>query len=375
MDSQPGRRLWTTAAAIMVIIAAALAAGFLLGGMYAGTGVPPPDDGDIRARLDLLTEALQESDETWPVDDIYRSVKPAVVKVTVVRERTSFYGTYTENSQGSGFVYRDDGLILTNHHVTEGAERVLVTFQGGETREAELVGSDPYTDLSVLRVDGVPEGVRPVRMGDSADLEPGDRIIAIGTPFGLSRTMTTGIVSQTGRLLYTQTSYAIPAVIQIDAAINPGSSGGPLLDFAGEVVGMTTAIRSETGEFSGIGFAVPADLIERAAAGIIATGTYEHPWLGITGQDVTIGLAQEKDITADHGWYVQSVSPGGPAEEAGIREGDVVVRIDGTPVFGLEEILSTIELSASPGDEVTLTISRNGMTMDTEVTLGVRPAP
>ncbi|MGC9435313.1 MAG: S1C family serine protease [Methanomicrobiales archaeon] len=375
MSSQPTRRMWTMIAAMGVIVAAALAAGFVLGGLYAGNGAPAGDDGDIQARLDLLTEALQENDETWPVDDIYRSVKPAVVKITVVRERTSFYGTYTENSQGSGFVYRDDGLILTNHHVTEGAERILVTFQGGETREAELVGSDPYTDLSVLRVDGLPEGVRPVRMGDSADLEPGDRVIAIGTPFGLSRTMTTGIVSQTGRLLYTQTNYAIPAVIQIDAAINPGSSGGPLLDFAGEVVGMTTAIRSETGEFSGIGFAVPADLIERAAEGIIATGSYGHPWLGITGSDVTIGLAQKKDVTVDHGWYVQSVSPGGPAEDAGIREGDVVVKIDGTPVFGLEEILSTIELSASPGDTVTLTISRNGMTMDKEVTLGVRPAP
>jgi len=375
MDRQPTRRMWTVITAIGVVIAAALATGFILGGIYGGTGIPTQGDDDIRARLDLLTEALQECDETWPVDDIYRAVKPAVVKITVVRERTSFYGTYTENSQGSGFVYRDDGLILTNHHVTEGAGRVLVTFQGGETREAELVGSDPYTDLSVVRVDRLPEGVRPVRMGDSADLEPGDRVIAIGTPFGLSRTMTTGIVSQTGRLLMTDTDYAIPAVIQIDAAINPGSSGGPLLDFSGEVVGMTTAIRSETGEFSGIGFAVPASLIERAAAGIIATGTYEHPWLGITGQDVTIGLAQKEDIPVDHGWYVQSVSPGGPAEDAGIREGDVVVRIDGTPVFGLEEILSTIELSASPGDEVILTISRNGMAMEKEVTLGVRPGP
>ncbi|MHC1627038.1 MAG: S1C family serine protease [Methanoculleaceae archaeon] len=367
MPQSPIRLPWPVLA---IIIVAAMTGGAVLGTIACGKSPPCRNDDEIGARLDLISDLLSEQEDTWRGDDIYRAVAPSVVKVTAIRGPDG-----SGTTQGSGFVYRSDGTILTNHHVVDDADQVLVTFYSGDTERATVVGADPYSDLAVLRVEGLPDGVYPVVMGNSTGLEPGDRVIAIGNPFGLSGTMTTGIVSQTGRLLVTDTDYAIPAVIQIDAAINPGNSGGPLLSFSGEVVGMTTAIRSETGEFSGIGFAVPSNLIGRVADAIISTGTYDHPWLGLTGWDVTPRLYAERELPVDHGWYVQSVIPGGPSEAAGIHEGDVITGINGRRVLGLGDILSPIELFTSPGDTVTLAVNRNGVTLKREVTLGVRPAP
>lgn len=338
----------------------------------------------LKERISLL-EMILENDTIpsgyldnigWPVDEIYASVKPSVVMIKVEKVTQGVFGSSRETVQGSGFVYSESGIILTNNHVIEGGDKVLVRFWNGETVEADIVGTDKYSDIGVLSVDPaeIETSLQALELAESANLEPGDRVVSIGTPFGLTGTATTGIVSQTERVLNTETGYPIPGVIQIDAAINPGNSGGPLLNFEGSVLGITTAIQSQTGSFSGIGFVVPSDLVKKVSESLIENGIYKHPWIGVSGKDVTYEVAQDRGLSRVRGYLITDILSDSPAEEAGLEEGDIILGIDEKEVMGIEDILSYIELKKSPGETVSFDILRDGNRITIDLELGVRPS-
>ena len=293
------------------------------------------------------------------------------------------------DAQGSGFVYDMEGRIITNNHVVEDADEILVTFLDGTIVEATLVGTDPYSDMAVIEVD-VPEYLlSPVEFAPSSELLVGEQVIALGNPFGLENTMTAGIVSATGRQMDAPGRYAIIDVIQTDAAINPGNSGGPLLNSEGKVVGMNTAILSETRQFSGIGFAIPSDTILREAPIIIEEGRFDHAYLGITGIDLLPEIRElMKFDDSIKGALVTDVTEGGPADTAGLRGGDrqanldgFVINIGGDVIIGIEgktvrsfyALVVILERGYRPGDVVTLTVIRDNAVIDIDLELGVRP--
>ncbi|OGD53812.1 hypothetical protein A3K80_05865 [Candidatus Bathyarchaeota archaeon RBG_13_38_9] len=293
-------------------------------------------------------------------------------------------------ASGSGFIYDKKGNIITNNHVIEEAETIEVTFLDGETVKAVLIGTDPYSDLAVLKVETSQERLKPVTLGNSSELLVGDTIYAVGAPFGLSWSLTKGVVSQIGRTLPTSGGYSVVGVIQVDAAINPGNSGGPLLNSLAEVVGVNTAIQSETGMFSGVGFAIPADLIQKVVPSLIEKGYYDHSWVGIAGSDVNPSIAEKTDLLESRGFLVISVVEDSPADRAGIRSGnatevvdgrnmtlggDVITHIDNQTVRKLEDLLAYLEYSTEPGEKIILRVIRDGQILDIEVTLGVRPPP
>jgi S1-C subfamily serine protease len=317
------------------------------------------------------------------LNQIYNQTRESVVLIVVTLS--------TGQAQGSGFVYDTQGRIITNNHVVEGASRITVTFIDGTVSVASVVGRDPYSDLAVIDVDVPTYKLKPVRLGRSSDLVVGDYVVAIGNPYGLSDSMTLGIVSAVGREMDATGYYKIVDVIQTDAAINPGNSGGPLLNLAGEVVGMNTAILSETNQFSGIGFAIPSDTIIREVGALIQSGTYTHPLLGITGTDLMPGIINAMNLPAGtKGALVVDVTAGGPCAAAGIRGsdrqvtidgvrtgigGDVITAIDGAAVRTFYDLMYYMEKNNRPGDKVDFTIIRGGNTIHVEVTLGTRPAP
>ena len=342
----------------------------------------------LQAELSSLRDEMKilrvgNASESLTLVEIYNRTKWSVVLISV---RTPF-----GRGTGSGFVYDKEGRIITNNHVVEGAREIEVTFPDGTIAEAEIVGTDPYVDLAVIDVD-VPESLlRPVKFGNSSQLLVGERVIAIGNPFGLEGTMTVGVVSALGRQMRAPRGFVIVDVIQTDAAINPGNSGGPLLNMRGEVVGMNTAIVSGTGQFAGIGFAIPIDTIKRELPDLIEKGTYEHPYLGIEGMDVTPAIAEAMGLDpSTRGCLVVEVVKGGPAEKAGLRGGtteaiidggkvkiggDIIIGVDGHVVRQFYDLVLYMERHKRPGDEATLTIIREGRTIDVEVTLGARPPP
>jgi len=225
--------------------------------------------------------------------ELFEKSEEGVVKIKV--ERISSQGDTVD--MGSGFVYDNLGHIITNAHVVADANKATVTFLDGSQYSAEIIGKDKFTDIAVIKVSEKPRLLHPLQIGDSSLLQVGEQVAAIGNPFGLSGSMTSGIVSQMGRLLATQdTGFSIPDVIQTDAAINPGNSGGPLLNMKGQVIGINTAIQSGTGEFSGIGFAVPSNTISKIVPTLIKEGKYPHPWIGIVGQDIDPVLAKVLDL-------------------------------------------------------------------------------
>ncbi|MEO9321063.1 MAG: trypsin-like peptidase domain-containing protein [Nitrososphaera sp.] len=294
---------------------------------------------------------------------------------------------------GSGFVYDSAGHIVTNNHVVDGTNSVDITFVDGNTYTAKVIGTDKYSDIAVLQIDDTAynsssENSPALPIGNSSALEVGQQVIAIGNPFGLSDTMTTGIVSQVGRLLPNQDiGFSIPNVIQTDAAINPGNSGGPLLNTNGEVVGMNTAIQSNTGDFSGIGFAIPSNSIQRIVAVLIKDGTYNHPWVGIAGTNMTPEIANSLGLPHNtKGAVVAQVVPNGPAAKAGIRSAttssddtqkiknaDIITAVDGQQVKRIEDVIFYIEEHKVVGDTAHFTILRDGKSIEIPVTLGTRP--
>jgi S1-C subfamily serine protease len=290
-------------------------------------------------------------------------------------------------SLGSGFIQdAAKGLIITNNHVIQGSNTVDVTFTNGNTYSAKVIGTDALSDLAVLQItdDFSTERIASLQLGNSSQLEVGQQVIAIGNPFALSNSMTNGIISQVGRLLPNQEmGFSIPDVIQTNAAINPGNSGGPLLDIQGNVIGVNSAISSQTGEFAGIGFAIPSNTVARIVPYLIKDGKYDHPWLGIAGVNLTPNLAQQLGLPRDSkGVVVASVTPGSPADNAGIigpvqngniPAADIITAIDGHQVKRIEDIISYIEEQKSVGDNVVITVNRGGQSQDLTATLQATP--
>ncbi|MBA3347012.1 MAG: trypsin-like peptidase domain-containing protein, partial [Actinobacteria bacterium] len=289
-------------------------------------------------------------------------------------------------SQGSGFVYDDKGHVVTNHHVVDGAETATVILADGSTYDAKVVGSDPSTDLAVLLVDAPASALVPLELADSDALKVGDGVVAIGSPFGLDQTVTSGIVSALHRQITAPNDFSINDAIQTDAAINHGNSGGPLLDLNGDVVGVNSQIESESGGNDGIGFAVPSNTVETIAAQLVSGGAVEHAYLGIGVDTVTASLSDELDLP--EGVQVTNVRAGTPAATAGLKAGsgsrivdgqprttggDVITEIDGKTVTTAQELQRRID-AQRPGDTIELTVVRDGRELSVDVTLTTRPS-
>ena len=344
--------------------------------------VPPLSEADM--------EALDAQDLL--LTNLYRRVNPAVLYIEVLVQRG---GGLQRLSSGSGFVIDEDGHVVTNNHVVEGADALQVVLADGSvTKDVEIVGRDPYSDLAVIRVDVGPDSLMPLELGDSDALQVGQSVIAIGNPFGLQGTMTMGVVSAVGRTLTSQAmeggNFSNPEIIQTDAAINPGNSGGPLLDSRGRVVGVNTAIRSGTGVNAGVGFAVPVNTLKRIVPTLIDEGAYEYPYLGITSDPrfTVAELAEPLDLPTDEGVLVTEVQPGTAAAEAGLRGGDREVEVMGRPVIAGGDIITAIDgeslrtfddlvaylvSDTEVGQRVTLTVLRDGREIELSATLGERP--
>ena len=344
--------------------------------------VPPLSEADL-AELDAQ-DALLAS--------LYERVNPAVVYIEVLIQRG---GGLQPVSSGSGFMIDEDGHVVTNNHVVERADDLQVVLADGSViHDVEVVGRDPYSDIAVIRIDASADRIAPLGFGDSDALRVGQKVIAIGNPFGLQGTMTLGVVSAVGRTLTSQAleggSFSNPEIIQTDASINPGNSGGPLLDSRGRVMGVNTAIRSNTGVNAGVGFAVPVNTVKRIVPQLIADGTYDYPYLGITSDTrfTVAELADALDLPVDHGALVSEVQPGTAAAEAGLRGGDrevevmgqalvaggdIITAIDGERLRTFDDLVAYLVGDTEVGQEVTLTVYRDGERMEVPVVLGQRP--
>lgn len=323
---------------------------------------------------------------------IYDTVNPSVVNIQVLG--TYNYGFYVGavSSQGSGFVWDTQGHIVTNNHVVENAYNITVTFSDGTTTTAEVVGTDVQSDLAVIKVDPTGLTLHPVSLGNSQTVKVGDLVIAIGNPYGLAGSMTQGIVSALSRSLtvdssnpFSSSTYTIPDIIQTDAAVNPGNSGGVLVNTSGEVIGVTSAIQSTTNANAGIAFAIPSHIVEHIVPVLIKDGKYQHPSLGLSGITLTANYATEMGLDANtHGVLITDITPGGAADIAGLKEttqqytrynrgviifGDVITAIDGNPVRTYEDLVSYIFNKTEVGQKVKLTILRDGKEMSVTATL------
>jgi S1-C subfamily serine protease len=331
---------------------------------------------------------VKASDTELPLPDLFQKVEKSVVQITDSSEIDIF-----ESRLGSGFVYDDNGHIITNHHVVSGGgNRLDITFPDGTVYRASLIGSDPSADIAVLYVEEVSkEKLLPLSLADSSNVRVGERVAAIGNPFGLSGSLSTGIVSGVGRQIPAQEEegFTIPDIIQTDAPINPGNSGGPLLNMRGEVIGINSAIYSTTGQFAGVGFAIPSNTIAQVVPSLITTGSYQHPWLGVAGRDMTPGIADRLGLDEPRGFLVMDIITGSPAEKAGIQRGnedtvidgipmklggDVIIAVDNNTVRKIDDILAYVEMKKSVGDNLKLTILREGQTMEVIATLAARPS-
>ena len=345
----------------------------------------------------LPPAAIAEADaEELLLINLYERVNPAVVNIVITVENdedeSGMNQLFPAQGQGSGFIYDVEGHIVTNNHVIAEATEVDVTFFDGTTVAAEVIGSDPDSDLAVVKVNVPAESLRAVEWGDSDQILVGQRAVAIGNPFGLDGTLTSGIISALGRSLPTeQGGFRIPEIIQTDAAINPGNSGGPLLNSQGEVIGVNTAIVPRStgfGErsFLGVGFAIPANLAQRVVPSLIEFGEYEHPWIGFSGNTVTPEIAEAMELPAASGALVAEVISGSPADKAGLRGGtreviglntllggDVIIGIEDEEVHDFNDLISFLSRRGAVNETVSLTIIRDGQEQTLEMTLGPRP--
>ncbi|MCA9950511.1 MAG: trypsin-like peptidase domain-containing protein [Anaerolineales bacterium] len=302
---------------------------------------------------------------------VYEQVNPSVVHIGLV------------DGQGSGFVFDESGYIVTNNHVVAGASSITVTFHDGSQLDAKLVGTDPDSDLAVVKVAAKTGTLQALPLANSEQLRVGQIVVAIGSPFGLESTLTTGVISGLNRTFPGNGSYTIPDIIQTDAAINPGNSGGPLLDLQGRLIGVNTAIESPVRGSSGVGFAVPANIVAKVIPQLINGGAAAHPWLGISGSELSAQLADSFNLDAEQrGILVSSVSAGGPADRAGLRganlqtnvAGDIIVGIDDQPVTEFDHLLGYIVQHTQVGQTVELQVLRNGELITVDVTMGERPS-
>jgi serine protease Do len=346
------------------------------------------------------------------MESIYSTVSPQVVNIMVLVPASSNsiqnfpgFGNNNNNSQtpqysqalGSGFFWDTNGHIVTNNHVVDGATKIEVTTSDGTTVPATIVGQDPYSDLAVIKVSLPASEIHPVTMGDSNQVKVGEIAIAIGNPYGFEGSMSVGNISGLGRDLPSSqvdqnsgATYSIPDVIQTDASINPGNSGGVLVNIAGQVMGVTSAIESNSGSSSGVGFAIPAEIVSKVVSSLISSGSYSHPYLGISGTDVNPDIAQAMNLPSDtRGALIELVSPGGPAANANLQGsnttvtingvqgtvgGDIITAIDGQTINNMSDMIAYLAIHTQVGQTVALTILRDGKTQNVQVTLGSRPS-
>jgi S1-C subfamily serine protease len=352
--------------------------------------------GVVATTVPTLPLAAQSSSQTISAQQdqftqIYTQFNPGVVSIR------------TSTGEGSGWVYSGDGYIVTNNHVVSGETQVEVDFSDGTKVFGKVIGTDSYSDIAVVKVDVTASELHPLPIGDSNNLVVGQTVVAIGNPFGLSGTMTTGIISALGRALPSSTQastggyYSTADIIQTDAALNPGNSGGPLINMNGEVIGMNSDIESTNtiangqASNSGVGFAISINTIKRIVPSLIQSGSYAYPYLGVSTQDnMPLDVINALGLTKDTGAYVVSVIPGGPADQAGIKAGttplnisgvtglnsggDLIIAIDSQPVITFDDMIRYLILNKNPGDTVTLTILRGSQQMDIPVVLGTRPS-
>lgn len=327
------------------------------------------------------------------VEAVGREAGPSVVNITSTIITQGFFNQpIPQQAVGSGFIYDDRGDIVTNYHVIANANTVMVTLRSGQSYKARVIGSDPSTDLAVVRVEA-PNLPPPLVLGDSNRVQVGEFVVALGNPFGLTHTLTFGVISAKGRVIKSPNGRYVGEALQTDTPINPGNSGGPLITLGGKVIGINSQIISPSGSSAGIGFAIPANLVKEIIPQLIATGHAEHPYLGIEAFDLTpqiAGLLRSAGVAVpvERGVMIASIAPGSPADRAGLRGatqeltyidtqvpvgGDIIVAINGTPIPDFESMSAYLQSEATVGESVTLTIYRNGSKQDVRVTLGSSP--
>jgi len=342
------------------------------------------DETAMQSQIDEINNLVLTKSKTLSLIEIFEKTEPGVVRINTQKNQTENEG----GGVGSGFVFDKKGHIITNAHVIEDATKTVVTFLDGRSYNAKIIGIDKHTDIGVIKVNADLKLLHPLSLGDSSNLQVGEPVTAIGNPFGLSGSMTSGIISQMGRLLPSNAGFSIPDVIQTDAAINPGNSGGPLLNMRGEIVGINTAIQSSTGEFTGVGFAIPSQTVVKIVPTLISEGEYKHPWIGISGRDIDLDMANALGLKDALGFLIITVVEDSPASDAGLigsdktievegRDypvgGDIILAVDGIDVRKIDDILIHLQRVKIIGDEMDLEILRGDRTTNVTIILQERP--
>jgi S1-C subfamily serine protease len=382
---------------VTLCIVAMFTAGYFIGGSLSSMATTSKTDTLQQQAGTIQDDNTQEEIHnityfynTTSLAQLYKDNKDSVVVITGYVLQYSFFGRQYSEVQGSGFVYeyKDDMVVITNKHVVNEAENITVTFSNGDGYPATVIGSDAYSDLAVLSVKAPLKEFQPLEIASSSTLQVGDPVVAIGSPFGLGGTMTTGIVSQLGRTIQDSVAgnFPIANIIQTSAAINPGNSGGPLLNYEGEVIGITTAIIQNS---NGLGFAVPSNTILREIESLITTGSYDqHPWVGISGTDMTYAITQSLGVNVTYGWLITLITDSGAAAQAGLQGGnqqvrvndewvmtggDIIIAVDGTRIINGDSFMSYLEEHTTPHQTISVTIVRNHQLLDIPVVLKQRP--
>jgi S1-C subfamily serine protease len=405
-DQKPKKVRFSTALIVM-IIAVSLVAGGLIGYSVSYLAISG-NVSNLQNQVSVLqnqVSTLQSAPdegaqnntyiigENSSLAELYTQVKDSVVVIRgLTVQYDIFHRAYYTQVQGSGFIYNFNGkmVAITNNHVVQDTVNDTITFINGDGYAATVLGSDPYADIAVLSTDAPQSEYHPLEIVASSTLSVGDALVAVGGPYGLAGSMTTGIVSGLGRIITEDLSgsYPIANVIQMSVPINPGNSGGPLLNYEGQVVGITTAIVSNS---QGLGFAIPSNTILREIGSLVATGSYDkHSTIGASGTDMTYEIAKAMGTDVTYGWLIVQVTSGGPADGAGLKGGttqatvagqsvtvggDIIIALQGTRITGTDDLSTFLEENTMPGQTINLTIVRNGQTMTLSLTLGTRPPP
>jgi S1-C subfamily serine protease len=404
MRADSGRKL--RAVVVIIIVLASLVAGGLLGYLSCYSATSEEID-NLQNQVTSFQEQLSQlqsaqnldyqnvtiiPEENVSVSQLYDQVEESVVVIRgmVISQYDSFGRPYYSQVQGSGFVYNFTGqmVIVTNYHVVSDTINITVTFANGDAYTATVLGSDPYAELAVLSADAPEEEFVPLQIASSSSLEVGDPVIVVGTPYGLAGSMSTGYVSALGRTLTAETTggYVIANVIQTTAALNPGNSGGPVLNYQGQVVGIATAIVEDS---QGVGFAIPSNTILKEIEDLVKNGSYDkHSWLGASGVDMTYEIAEVMDTKVTYGWLIAEVTSGGPAEKAGLQGGteqatvvdeqiiiggDIIIAVSGVRITGIDDLSAYLEEYTLPGQTIDLTVIRNNETISISLELENRP--
>jgi S1-C subfamily serine protease len=380
--------------ALWVRAGALFAAALLGGGVAVGIDRSVGGDGGTTVIREVSAATAEPTSFSTArgrtISDIYTSAKRGVVQVlaTTVVSDNPFFGSQESRALGSGFVIDKSGHVVTNYHVVEGASKVEISFSGNDRMPAKVIGTDPSTDIAVLRLKGAQgRALTPLELGDSAGVRVGDAVVAIGNPFGLERTVTAGIVSALQRQITAPNGFAIDEAIQTDAAINHGNSGGPLLNADGRVIGVNSQIESDSGGNVGIGFAIPVNTVKEVVSQLLAHGKVEHAYIGVQMTTISKELAANVRLPTSKGVLIETVRPDSPAARAGLRGGssqvvvdgesylvggDVITAADGHAIESADELRSVVS-AKKPGDELTVTIRRQDETKDVTVKLGRQP--